>query len=102
LFPSVGWTYSAGAISTVAFLFPYTNNEFDEWFLDQLEGDADALINMTHQELMERAGVEAGELIMWLIMRGAMSDEVKRLHRNYYVPMTTGMGLITLEDAVGS
>ena len=54
---------------------------------------------MTHQELMERAGVEAVELIMWLVMRGAMSEEVSRLHRNYYVPMTTGMGLITLEDA---
>jgi protocatechuate 4,5-dioxygenase beta chain len=68
--------------------------------LDQLEGDADALINITHQELMERAGVEAVELIMWLIMRGAMSKKVNRLHRNYYVPMTTGMGLITFEDEV--
>ena len=80
--------------------FGYLNSEFDEWFLDQLEGDADALINMTHQELMERAGVEAVELIMWLVMRGAMSEKVNRLHRNYYAPMTTGMGLITLEDAV--
>jgi protocatechuate 4,5-dioxygenase beta chain len=37
---------------------------------------------------------------MWLIMRGAMSKKVNRLHRNYYVPMTTGMGLITFEDEV--
>ena len=80
--------------------FGYLNSEFDEWFLDQLEGDAEALVKMTHQELMERAGVEAVELIMWLVMRGAMSEKVNRLHRNYYVPMTTGMGLITLEDAV--
>ena len=79
--------------------FGHLNSEFDEWFLDQLEGNADALIKMTHQELMERAGVEAVELIMWLVMRGAMSENVNRLHRNYYVPMTTGMGLITLEDA---
>jgi protocatechuate 4,5-dioxygenase beta chain len=80
--------------------FGYLNSEFDEWFLDQLEGDANALINMAHQELMERAGVEAVELIMWLVMRGAMSEKVNRLHRNYYAPMTTGMGLITLENAV--
>ena len=80
--------------------FGYLNSEFDEWFLDQIEGDPSALISMTHQELMERAGVEAVELIMWLVMRGAMSDQVERIHRNYYVPMTTGMGLITLENVV--
>jgi protocatechuate 4,5-dioxygenase beta chain len=37
---------------------------------------------------------------MWLIMRGAMNANVRRVHRNYYAPMTTGMGLITLEDRV--
>ena len=79
--------------------FGYLNSEFDEWFLDQIESDANALINITHQELMERAGVEAVELIMWLVMRGALSEKVERLHRNYYVPMTTGMGLITLRDS---
>ena len=79
--------------------FGYLNREFDEWFLDQLEGDPKELVNMTHQTLMEKAGVEAVELIMWLVMRGAMTKRVTRLHRNYYAPMTTGMGLITLEDA---
>jgi protocatechuate 4,5-dioxygenase beta chain len=36
---------------------------------------------------------------MWLVMRGALKPKVKRLHRNYYAPMTTGLGLITLQDA---
>ena len=48
---------------------------------------------------MEAAGAEAVELIMWLTMRGALSDKAKRIHRHYYAPMTTGMGLITFEDA---
>ena len=48
---------------------------------------------------MEAAGAEGGEVIMWLIMRGAMSRNVRRLHRNYYAPMTTGMALLTLQDA---
>jgi len=72
--------------------FGYMNREFDNWFLDQLEGDP-------HHTLMEKAGAEAVELIMWLVMRGAMTEKVTRRHRNYYAPMTTGMGLITLEDA---
>jgi protocatechuate 4,5-dioxygenase beta chain len=47
---------------------------------------------------MEEAGAEAVELIMWLTMRGALSLQAKRVHRHYYAPMTTGMGLITFED----
>jgi len=48
---------------------------------------------------MEEAGAEAVELIMWLTMRGALLPQAKRLHRHYYAPMTTGMGLITLADS---
>jgi protocatechuate 4,5-dioxygenase, beta chain len=35
---------------------------------------------------------------MWLVMRGALSAGAKQVHRNYYAPMTTGMGLITLAE----
>jgi protocatechuate 4,5-dioxygenase beta chain len=31
-------------------------------------------------------------------MRGALSNGAKKVHSNYYAPMTTGMGLITLEE----
>jgi protocatechuate 4,5-dioxygenase beta chain len=31
-------------------------------------------------------------------MRGAMSPRARRVHRHYYAPMTTGIGLITFED----
>ena len=79
--------------------FGFMNSEFDEWFLDKIETDPGALCDMTHHELMEAAGAEAVELIMWLTMRGALTPEVRRAHRNYYAPMTTGMGLITLQDA---
>jgi protocatechuate 4,5-dioxygenase beta chain len=47
---------------------------------------------------MRKYGVEGIELIMWLVMRGALTPDVKRIHRNYYAPMTTGMGLVTLTD----
>lgn len=46
---------------------------------------------------MEQAGAEAVEFIMWLVMRGAMLDRARRVHRHYYAPMTTSMGLITFE-----
>jgi len=71
----------------------------DQDFLDRIEHDPESLTTLTHQTLMERFGVEGIELIMWLVMRGAMSGHPRRIHRHYYAPMNTGMGLITLEDA---
>jgi len=79
--------------------FGFMNEKFDRWFLDALEENSPKLLELSHHEIMERAGAEAVELIMWLTMRGALSPRAKRVHRHYYAPMTTGMGLITFEDA---
>ena len=79
--------------------FGFMNEKFDQWFLDQLESNPEELTKLSHHKIMEEAGAEAVELIMWLTMRGALSEKAKRIHRHYYAPMTTGMGLITFEDA---
>jgi protocatechuate 4,5-dioxygenase, beta chain len=79
--------------------FGFMNEAFDQRFLDEIEADPERLAGITHQEIMEQAGAEAVELIMWLTMRGALSPRVRRVQRNYYAPMTTGMGLIALEDS---
>ena len=78
--------------------FGYMNADFDNEFLDRLESDPEDLAQMSHRELMQKAGAEAVELIMWHVMRGALSPGARRVHRHYYAPMTTGMGLITFED----
>lgn len=67
-------------------------------FLRRIETDPEGLAGLTHEQMMEKFGVEGIELIMWLVMRGALSAGAKRVHRNYYAPMTTGMGLVTLEE----
>ena len=78
--------------------FGFMNEKFDQWFLDLLEADPEALAGLSHHKIMEEAGAEAVELIMWLTMRGALSSNAKRVHRHYYAPMTTGMGLITFQE----
>ena len=78
--------------------FGFMNEKFDQWFMDQLEKNPDSLAEISHQKIMEDAGAEAVELIMWLTMRGALSEKAKRVHRHYYAPMTTGMGFITFEE----
>jgi protocatechuate 4,5-dioxygenase beta chain len=65
--------------------------------MDQLETDPTALTNLSIQDYMERGGTEGVEMIMWLAMRGALGGKVKRVHRNYTAPFTTGYGLLVLE-----
>jgi protocatechuate 4,5-dioxygenase beta chain len=82
--------------------FGFMNEKFDQEFLERIERDPESLTRMTHQELMEEAGAEGIELIMWLVMRGALSARPKVVQRAYYAPMTTGMGLIAFEEADGA
>ncbi|MGZ6012738.1 MAG: DODA-type extradiol aromatic ring-opening family dioxygenase, partial [Caulobacteraceae bacterium] len=49
-------------------------------------------------EYMREAGNEAIELVMWLMMRGALGDKVEEVFRFYHVPASsTGVGSIILE-----
>ena len=79
--------------------FGFMNEDWDQQFLDWIETDPQKVVDMTHHELMEKGGAESVELIMWLTMRGALAPKVKRIDRGYYNPMTTGIAVLTLEDA---
>ena len=75
------------------------NKEFDARFMDRLVEDPDDLANMPHVEYMREAGSEGVELVMWLIMRGALDDKVNELHRFYHVPASnTAVGHMILEN----
>ena len=67
------WTLEACRINCTVSGFGHLNSDFDNWFLDKIDSDPQALCDMTHFDLMEQAGAEAVELIMWLTMRGAMT-----------------------------
>ena len=69
----------------------FNNVEWDQRFLDLIEQDPEHLANMTHAEYAELGGIEGAEVIMWLIMRGALSSQVKCVHRDYYLPSMTGI-----------
>jgi protocatechuate 4,5-dioxygenase beta chain len=78
--------------------FGHIDEAWDQWWMDTLQCDPQALAALGHREIMLRAGAEGGEVIMWLVMRGALGDAVEQVHRNYYAPMTTGMALLTLRE----
>jgi hypothetical protein len=35
---------------------------------------------------------------MWLAMRGALSAGARKVHQNYYLPMTTAMAVALFEE----
>ncbi|MBN1007515.1 class III extradiol dioxygenase subunit beta [Amphritea pacifica] len=74
------------------------NKAFDNAFLDDLTANPQRLRDMPHIEYLREAGSEGIELVMWLIMRGALGDHVKPLHRHYHVPgSNTAVGHLVLK-----
>ena len=76
----------------------FNNTEWDQRFLDLFEQDPERLAAMSHAEFAELGGVEGAEVIMWLIMRGALSSSVRCLHRSYYLPSMTGIATAIYEN----
>ncbi len=75
------------------------NPEFDNRFLDDLVNDPQATARIPHVEYLREAGSEGIELVMWLVMRGALDDEVVQVHRHYHVPASnTAVGHLVLEN----
>jgi gallate dioxygenase len=76
----------------------FNNTPWDERFLHLLEKDPVALTRMTHAQYAELGGMEGSEVIMWLVMRGALSASVRCLHQSYYLPSMTAIATAIYEN----
>ena len=60
--------------------------------------DPDTLEKVPHIEYLREAGSEGIEMVMWLIMRGAIGKKVNELYRFYHVPASnTAVGHLVVE-----
>ncbi|MCC5870239.1 MAG: protocatechuate 3,4-dioxygenase [Gammaproteobacteria bacterium] len=76
------------------------NRQFDNAFLDRIVNDPEGLSRKPHLDYVREAGSEGIELVMWLIMRGALNAKVTQKHRFYHVPASnTAVGHLVLENA---
>jgi gallate dioxygenase len=76
----------------------FNNTEWDLHFLELIEKDPERLAEMTHAEFATLGGLEGAEVIMWLVMRGALSPTIRKLHQSYYLPSMTGIATAIYED----
>ena len=73
------------------------NEPWDRKFMDDLVNDPELLQHKPHLEYMIEAGSEGVELIMWLVMRGALGPKVDEVYRFYHVPASnTAVGHLIL------
>lgn len=76
----------------------FLNEAWDAEFLELLEKAPERLVNMRIADYAFKGGMEGAEVIMWLIMRGALSDTVKLVHKQTYAPSVTNIATLVFDD----
>jgi gallate dioxygenase len=76
----------------------FNNTPWDLQFLDLFDKDPETLLQMTHADFARLGGWESAEVVMWMVMRGAMSSSLRCLHREYYLPSMTGIAVALYEN----
>ena len=73
--------------------------DFDLECMDKIAEEPEWMTQFSNAEIMERAGTEGIETIMWLVMRGALKDDVNVIHKHYHAPISnTGAGVLVLDN----
>jgi aromatic ring-opening dioxygenase catalytic subunit (LigB family) len=75
----------------------FNDETWDREFLDLIDRDPERLARMSIEDFARRGGNEGAEVIMWLVMRGALNEGTHKVHQSYYLPMTTAMAVALFE-----
>jgi gallate dioxygenase len=76
----------------------FNNTPWDLEFLELFEKDPVRLTELTQAEYARLGGMEGAEVIMWLVVRGALSATVRKIHQTYYLPSMTGIATAVYEN----
>lgn len=79
----------------------FNNPEWDAEFMERLEKDPESLLDMSIAELAKLGGWEGAEVVMWLMMRGALAAEVECTHKTYFLPSMCPIATMILEEKSG-
>ena len=77
----------------------FINKPFDLAFMRSLIEDPTWATQYNSAELVEKAGTQGIELLMWLATRAALPGKVTQLHTNYHIPISnTAAGLMLMQN----
>jgi protocatechuate 4,5-dioxygenase beta chain len=78
----------------------FINRDFDLAFMESLLHDPTWATQFNSRELVEKAGTQGVELLMWLATRAALGERVESVHSNYHIPISnTASGLMVMAPA---
>jgi protocatechuate 4,5-dioxygenase, beta chain len=78
----------------------FINKHFDLAFMESLLHDPTWATQYDTRQLVEKAGTQGVELLMWLAARAALGPHVAGVHRSYHIPISnTASGLMVMEPA---
>ena len=69
----------------------FINRDFDLMCMDKLVSDPAALTRYSNEQLVELAGSQGVELLMWVAARAALSGRVSGVQSNYHIPISSGL-----------
>lgn len=79
----------------------FLNEPWDQEFLQLLEKEPAQLTQMRLADFATRGGMEGSEVMTWLIMRGALSEQVRLVHKQTYAPSVANIATLVFEDLGG-
>jgi protocatechuate 4,5-dioxygenase beta chain len=70
----------------------FINKEFDLLCMEKIVHEPEKLTRYSIPKLVELAGAQGVEFLNWLVMRGALLGEVRKVTSNYHVPISNTAG----------
>ena len=73
--------------------------QFDDQFLDDLAVNPEKVAQISHTQWLRETGSEGIEAVMWLVMRGALDENVDQVYRFTHCPASnTNYGMTILQN----
>lgn len=77
----------------------FINKSFDLDCMEKLVDEPESLARLSIHDIVRLGGTQGTELVMWLVMRGALKENVKKVHSSYHIPISnTAAGVMVLEN----
>jgi protocatechuate 4,5-dioxygenase beta chain len=77
----------------------FINKRFDKMCLEKIVKEPELITRYSIADLIRESGAQGVELIMWLVMRGALTGDVSEIHSSYHVPISnTASAVMLLEN----
>jgi protocatechuate 4,5-dioxygenase beta chain len=78
----------------------FINKKFDLMCMEKIVNDPESLTRLSMHELVQEAGAQGAEFILWLAMRGALTGKVTKIHSSYHIAISnTATGVMVMENA---